>query len=136
MAGKRPRFEPGRETRRLVAWVERNCIQARVYGADPDAVALKAQRVVGKVLRGARLGRAMENELGWFAADIGRALCYARGAGLAFELRQLLSRWLRLGLERRTVELLLRMVLEEVGGLEIGPEPVPGAAGEKRHGPA
>jgi len=59
------------------------------------------------------------DELRWLVDDVARALCAGQGEELAFELDGVLGKWLGFELEPNTVQLLLRILLREVAGIEV-----------------
>jgi hypothetical protein len=106
------------ETRRLLGRLRRERPANKAYGKPVEVVKDEAHRLVDRLVAASGLDRAMTNEVGWFVTGVAEALTYGRDEGLAFALEALVAKWVGLGLERNTAELVLRMVVREVGGVE------------------
>jgi len=110
------------ETRSLLAHLRKNRPENRVLGQKPEVVKAQAHTMVSRILAASRLRLADSNQYVWFAQDVAAALSVGQGEMLAYELEAVLHRWLVFGLEPKTVQLLLRVLLRDVAGIDVEPE--------------
>ena len=124
MAVKSLRKGLNRETRALLEYVRRVRPANRAYGLPAEVAISQAHKTVDRVVASSGLAHVIVDELRWMVDDVARALCCGQGEELAFELDGVLGKWLRFDLEPNTVQLLLRILLREVAGIEVPEEPV------------
>jgi hypothetical protein len=122
MAVKSLRRGLNRETRALLEYVRRVRPANRAYGLPAEVAKAQAHAVVDRIVQSSGLAHVIVDELRWMVDDVARALCSGQGEELAFELDGVLGKWLRFDLEPNTVQLLLRILLREVAGIQTDPE--------------
>jgi hypothetical protein len=114
-----------RESRALLEYVRRVRPANRVYGVPEETVVNQAHATVDRIVQSSGLAHIVVDELRWFTSDVARALANGQGEELSFELEGLLGKWLRYDLEPNTVQLLLRILLRQVAGIEMPTEENP-----------
>jgi hypothetical protein len=95
------------EARRLLAHLGRPDAHNPLFGADPASAARQVLGVIEPLVRHAGLAPARLFIIRWYAGDVARALAGFHGRDLVLELEAALAKWLRLGCEPNTMQLLL-----------------------------
>lgn len=119
MAVKSIRKGLNRETRALLEYVRRVRPANRAYGLPAEVAVIQAHSTVDRIVASSGLQHVIVDELRWMVDDVARALVAGQGEVLAFELDGVLGKWLGFDLEPNTVQLLLRILLREVAGIEV-----------------
>lgn len=107
------------QTRRLFECLRKEKPANRAFGLPVEVAQALAVAVVARIAESSGLARVLKHELRWFAEDVGRALSSGRDEDLAFELEGVLRKWLDMGLEKNTVQLLMRILCREMAGLAV-----------------
>jgi len=129
----RDRLNP--DTCRLLALVKKPGTVNRAYQSEPEVTRAQVHAAVDGMVRAAGVDLVSRNEMGWFEDDLARALVSGRGLALAFELNGLLLRWQSLGLEANTIQLITRIVLDQVAGISLEAEDGAAAAAAPESAP-
>jgi hypothetical protein len=74
---------------------------------------------VDRIMEASGIEHSMVEELRWMVEDVARALVAGKDEVLAFALEGVMAKWMRFDPEPNTVQLLLRIVLREVAGIEV-----------------
>lgn len=119
MAVKAHRTGLNRETRELLEYVRRASPVNKACGLPVEVAKAQAHAAVDRVVEACRLEHPVEMELRWFVEDVAKALCAGQGEALALELGFILGRWQAYNLEPNTVQLLMKMILQEVSGIAV-----------------
>ena len=107
-----------RETLALLDHIRRAGPANRAYGLAAEVAKSQAHAAVDRFVEASGMAHVRVCELRWFIEDVAKSLCSGQGEMLAYELEGVLGKWLGLNLEPRTVQLLLRILLREVAGIE------------------
>jgi hypothetical protein len=113
-----------RETRALLEYIQRERPANLAYGKPAQTVIVQAHATIDRVIASSGLAHLVVDELHWFMDDVARALVAGQGEELVFELEGLLGKWLAYDLEPNTVQLLLRILLRQVAGIEVPNETI------------
>ncbi len=108
-----------RETRALLEYIRRMAPVNTACGLSEQVAINKAHMAVDRVITASGIDHSMVEELRWMVEDVARALTCGQDEVLAFALDGVLVKWLKFDLEPNTVQLLLRIVLREVAGIEV-----------------
>ena len=119
MAVKTVRKGLNRETRALLEYIRRMEPVNTAYGLPAQVAISKAHMAVDRIINASGIEHSMVEELRWMVEDVARALVAGRGEVLAFALDGVMAKWMRFDPEPNTVQLLLRIVLREVAGIEV-----------------
>ena len=123
MSATTSRVSPKGDTRRLLYFLKRDRVKSRIYGMPAEMAKEEGHRALDRVLAAGGMPKSLSTELRWFVGDVAAALAAGQGESLAFDLEGILAKWEHLGLEPNTMHLLLRIVCQDVGGIEL-PQPV------------
>ena len=107
-----------RETRALLEYIQRERPANLAYGKPAQTVIAQAHATIDRVIASSGLAHLVVDELHWFMDDLARALVAGQGEELVFELEGLLGKWLAYDLEPNTVQLLLRILLRNLAGID------------------
>ena len=118
MAVKTVRKGLNRETRALLEYIRRMEPVNTAYGLPAQVAISKAHMAVDRIINASGIEHSMVEELRWMVEDVARALVAGQGEVLAFALDGVMAKWMRFDPEPNTVQLLLRIVLREVAGID------------------
>ena len=119
MAVKTVRKGLNRETRVLPEYIRRMEPVNTAYGLPAQVAISKAHMAVDRIMEASGIEHSMVEELRWMVEDVARALVAGKDEVLAFALEGVMAKWMRFDPEPNTVQLLLRIVLREVAGIEV-----------------
>jgi len=117
-------FEPvefNRETTQTLGEI-RSGAENPLYGAAPADAEEKVSRSVTPLIESAGLALVHANNYRWFLRELARHLRTSKGHDLAFRIELCIRKWVRLGLEPRTVQFLVCETLQRLKAVAANSE--------------